>query len=175
VFHIHFLLFFSSFLNGKKISERGCARARSKKRLYSLIRDALHHSNSSNSNAPPLNFDPGSDSDCGYIGGVNHKWLEDSDDSDWSDGSESDLYSESISELEGSELEENLKELQKEASELQECLKFKEVLMAKSASEFKIAEKDRQLGYTGLSRRTKQRREKEARERAGFGEKAKTS
>ena len=59
-----------------------------------------------------------SDSDCGYTitGGVNHKCVESDDNSDWSDGSESDSNfdseSSSLSELEGSELEENLQKLQ---------------------------------------------------------------
>jgi hypothetical protein len=122
---------------------------------------------------PDLPMESDLESDCQYVGGVNHDYSDTSDDEDWSD-SESNC-SESLSELEGSELEDSLQGLQAEVSDLDALSKFEKFLMPKSAGEFKKAEKDRGLGYTGLSLRTKQRREKEARERAAFRESVKKS
>jgi hypothetical protein len=111
------------------------------------------------------------ESDCGYDGGVNMN-LSDSDEdgTDWTDSDE-----ESLSEFSGEELERNLQELRKEAEALWEPEVNWKLMERKSSKDWEKAEKNRALGYTGLSDRTRQRHEKQARDRAALRKAAQTS
>ena len=123
-----------------------------------------------------------SQSDCGYTGGVNVEVLSsDSDsseyepdtsdsESEWSDG-------ESLCELEGGALEENLASLKAEVDALQQPtgFKFEKIVEEKTAAEWKKAEQNRALGYNGHSDRTKRRQNKTARDLADYREKRRTS
>ena len=113
--------------------------------------------------------------DCGYEGGVDCESSDDEydptvdSDEDWSDD-------ESLAELEGDELEANLCALREEEAEsLDAPNAFRQMMVRKDAKEWKKAEGNRAFGYTMNSTRTQERRRKEARERAAFREKAKTS
>lgn len=106
------------------------------------------------------------DGECGYEGGVNCYWSDDSDyesdsDSDWSDGEES------VVEFEGEELEANLKELRAEIEVLRQPTGYEEVSAASKMSmkDWQKVESNRALGYTGNSLRTAQRNAKAARNR----------
>ena len=81
-----------------------------------------------------------SDSDCGYEGGVSYSWSK-SDSEDYSNA-------ESLEELEGEELEANLNELRAELKE-PIPLKYDLVMAPKTAKDWKKAEKNCTLGYTG--------------------------
>jgi hypothetical protein len=138
--------------------------------------DEFSHGNSSPSHENTDNTgwsltDSESESDCGYTGGVNMD-MSDSDEegSDWVDSD-----AESLSEFSGSELDVNLEELQQEAEDLRKPMVNWKIMERKSPKEWAKAEKNRGLGYTGLSDRTRQRREKEARDRAAFWDAAQTS
>src|SRR6266487_6997543 len=121
-------------------------------------------------------FDSGSDSDSdvGYVGGVNCDGSDSDDTEDWNDsGSES---SSSFSELEGTDLENNLKELREEAKDLKGTMSSLERLhLPKSTSYWRKAESNRALGYTGTSQRTQRQRAKNARERAVSRDEARSS
>ena len=119
----------------------------------------------------PIYIDSESDTDCDYNGGVNC-WP-DSDDEN--DGDCSDNWSDSE---EGSLVEfdnDDLGELRAELNDLGVALPNNHIMENKSAKDWRKAESNRALGYTGTSKRTQQRREKEARDRAEFRGKAKTS
>ena len=73
-----------------------------------------------------------------------------------SDCSEDD-DSESVVELEGDELEQNLSGLRKELKELAKQTPYEKVVAASSMSAEKWRKADRSLGYTGTSQRTHQR------------------
>jgi len=127
----------------------------------------------------PIFVDSGSESDCGYTGGVNCYW-EDSDyepDCPGTDSSQgqSDCDTESLSEFEGDDLEINLEELRAELDLLEAPSKYAQITGWKSVKEWKKVEKNRALGYTGTSQRTQQRKAKEARERATFRKEAQIS
>jgi hypothetical protein len=131
-----------------------------------------------------IETDSESERGCGYMGGVNHQFSDTGYDSgaesEWlgARGSGSDDSEDSVVELEGDELEENLRELRKieaHAIALEAFPKYGQIVMKKSASEWKKAEKNRALGYTGNSQRTQQRRAKEVRDRTAFREEAKNS
>src|ERR1700690_2518085 len=97
----------------KKYQREAAARAQARKKTVLLSESTGQNCHiQPNFGAPSLDND--SDSDCGYTGGVNHEWVDSNDNSDWSDGSDFNSESLSLSELEGSELEENLQELRKE-------------------------------------------------------------
>ena len=102
------------------------------------------------------------ESDCGYEGGVEYI----PSDSELEDCSESERDWSSGEEFEFEEYDE-------------ECLKGKDSvfngLMKTPMSAWSKAEKNRSLGYTGLSRSTKYRKEKERREGMEFRERAKLS
>jgi hypothetical protein len=108
-----------------------------------------------------------SDEDCNYSGGVNCHVSDSEYDSsaDW--GSDE---VESLAELEGDALEENLHELRAELESLGAARaapsNYELISAKKSDKEWKKAEKNRSLGYTGTSTRTKQRKAKAAREQA---------
>ena len=126
-----------------------------------------------------IDSDSPSEQDCGYTGGVNHQFsgteYDSGTESEWSNGSGSD--EDSVVELEGDELDANLHELRKKAhaKALEGFPKYAKIVMKKSAFEWKKAEKNRALGYTGNSQRTQQRRAKEARDQAAIREEAKSS
>ncbi|KAG1727296.1 uncharacterized protein EDB91DRAFT_1164479, partial [Suillus paluster] len=90
--------------------------------------------------------------------------------SEWSDG-------ESLCELEGDGLEENLAALKAEVDALQQPagFKFEKIMEEKTTTEWKKAEQIRALGYNGHSDRTKRRYNKIARDLADYREKRQTS
>ena len=110
-----------------------------------------------------IETDSESEQDCGYTGGVDYQFSDTEYDpgteSGWSDGSQSDDWEDSVVELEEDELEENLRELRKEAHviALEAFPKYGRIVMKKSASEWKEAEGNHALGYTGNSQRTQRR------------------
>lgn len=122
--------------------------------------------------AEPIEPEP--DSDCDYTGGVNYTPSDDDlDDSDdcWSDA-------ESLAELEGEELERNLRELGAELADLsapEQPGLYDWVVIHKSKKDWMTAETSRSLGYNGQSGCTTGHGSKEARERAKFKKQAKTS
>ncbi|KAG2129300.1 hypothetical protein BD769DRAFT_1455487, partial [Suillus cothurnatus] len=141
-----------------------------------------------NSNAAPtasnpavieIDYDSPSEQDCGYTRGVNYRFSDTEYDpateSEWSNGSGSD--EDSVVKLGGDELDANLHELRKKAHDkaLEAFPKYAQIVMKKSAVEWKKAEKNRTLGYTGNSQRTQRRGVKEARDRAAIREEAKSS
>ena len=117
-----------------------------------------------------------SDWDCGYAGGVNHGPDSESgySGSSWSDA-------ETLAELDGKELEENLQMLF--AEELRDLglegsvkpSKYSQIATPKLAKVWKKAEKNWALGYTGSSQRTKQCNDKASRDWAALHKKAQTS
>jgi hypothetical protein len=126
-----------------------------------------------------IDYDSPSEQDCGYTRGVNYQFSDTEYDpateSEWSNGSGSD--EDSVVELEGDELDANLHELRKKAHDkaLEAFPKYAQIVMKKSAVEWKKAEKNRTLGYTGNSQRTQRRGVKEAWDRAAIREEAKSS
>ena len=126
-------------------------------------------------NVQSVPIEVGSDSeyDCDYEGGVNCQWSDteyDGTDSEWSDSD-----GDSLAELDGDELEANLRELREEVEALGAPSKYAQIATKKSALEWKKAEGNRALGYTGNSKCTQQRKAKEAWERAAFRGEARTS
>lgn len=111
----------------------------------------------------PISIDD-SDEDldeCGYNGGVNvecESIYEPSDnESEYSD-------TESLAELDGNELEDNLVALRHELQELAVPTPYEEILRKRSAKEWATAESgNRGMGYNGLSGRTERRRAQQAR------------
>lgn len=132
-------------------------------------------STSSTSNGPNLpvedvlDLDANSDWDCGYDGGVNHDMSEDETEA-WTDEDASDA--ESLCELEGEELEANLRMLM---TALDEGNVFEALMAKKTAREWEEAESNRGLGYNGHSLRRKQEIAKKALEDAATRKAAKTS
>jgi len=114
-----------------------------------------------------------SGSDCKYARGVNHD--PDSDCLIESDSDDTDT--ESLCELEGKELEENLKALRKagENAEWSNTTGWSTLFETKTREDWKKGEKNRTLGYNGHSVQTHQQREKEARDRAAVRDKMKSS
>jgi hypothetical protein len=109
----------------------------------------------------PIEVDSDSEYDCGYEGGVNCQWSDteyDGTDSEWSDSD-----GDSLAELDGDELEANLRELREEVEAPGAPSKYAQISTKKSALEWKKAEGNRAMGYTGNSKRTQQRKAKEAR------------
>lgn len=105
-----------------------------------------------------------SDSDCGYNGGVNY-YGSDGDSDEHLDENSGISDAESLEELEGVALEENLADLRAELEELAAATQYEQIMGPKSAKQWKRVEKNQSLGYTGTSQRTQQRKAKEARER----------
>ena len=102
-------------------------------------------------------------SDLEYTGGVNY-----SPDTGWECGAVSvclDSDDESLCELEGNELDSNLAVLRLIEAEKKKS-EWSGVFRAKGDMGWKAAEKNRALGYNGLSDRTCRWREKEAHDRA---------
>lgn len=133
-----------------------------------------NHNPSADTNILPITVDSDSDSDCQYLGGVN---FYPSDDDYTDSGEEStDTELESLAELEGDELEANLRELRAELEDLGTIhTKYDHIMQMKSVTDWKKAERNRTLGYTGNSRRTQLRKAKEAREREALRTEAQTS
>ena len=121
---------------------------------------------------PPPNAGDDHDS-CGYAGGVDYDCTDSEYEPD-SDCSEDD-DSESVIELEGDELEENLAGLRKEFEELEKQTPYEKVVAASSMSAEKWRKADRSLGYTGTSQRTHQRHAKAARDAENVRRSAKVS
>lgn len=112
----------------------------------------------------PTTISLDSDSDCGYDGTVNYCWS-DSDSDEYLDVDVDTSDAESLEELEGDALEENLSELRAELEHLGAPTQYDLIMEPKSSKQWEKAEKNRILGYTGTSQRTQQRKAKEARER----------
>jgi hypothetical protein len=113
-----------------------------------------------------------SDSDCGYMGGINCEDFDEEYDSD----SSSDPWSDSTAdEYEGEALEENLQGIREELADLGPQSQYAQIMVQKSTKNWRKAEKSRALGYTGNSQRTQQRKDKAAREQAAFRKDAQTS
>lgn len=117
------------------------------------------------------------DMDDGYTGGVNHN-----PDNDHSDGCmellDSDGDAESLCELDGDDLEKNLAALRLSEGGLTESTctnNWSQIFGKISKEQWEKAESNRALGYNGQSKRSKRRKEKEARERADVNEKMKSS
>jgi len=105
--------------------------------------------------------------ECGWDGTVNHQpkaFHSSCDGSEWDPSSdESELE---VLELEGEELLQSLGQcITKEQELLTAPMPFKRLRIGISASEWEKAEKNRHLGYNGLSTRTRQRHEHRAREK----------
>lgn len=115
--------------------------------------------------------DSDSDSDCGYDGGVNYQWSSSEYEPGYDSSDEWTSDAESLAEFEGDELEANLQSLREEAL----ALGGPQIMQPKSAEDWKKAEKNRAWGYTGTSQRSRQRNEKNARERDAFRKEARTS
>ena len=118
----------------------------------------------------------GSDSDCGYIGGVSVEISEsESKSEDWEDSDTDESDDKSLSELSGDDLDQNMAEIRAELEALQAPSMFAMMMEGKTQKQWKKAESDRGLGYNGLSDRTRQRREKNTRDRVASRESARTS
>jgi len=110
----------------------------------------------SNAAAAVIEIDSDSEWDCGYTGGVNHQFFgteyDSRTESEWSSGSGGG--EDSVVELEGDELDANLHNLRKKAhaKALEVFPKYAQIVMKKSAFEWKKAEKNRALAKSiGIS------------------------
>ena len=116
-----------------------------------------------------INSDP--DLDCGYDGGVNYDWSD--SDSEYEDYTDTD--SESLEEMDGDELDDNLREWRAELDDLVAPTKYDQIMEQKLTMDWRKAEQNRNFGYSGNSKRTQERRAKEARDREVSRAKARTS
>jgi hypothetical protein len=115
--------------------------------------------------SPIIVDDPEEDFDeCGYAGGVNVSSDSESDyepsEDEWMDSD-----TESLAELEGDKLENNLRSLREETQQLSVPTPYAKILKKKTTKEWATAELCRGLGYNGLSDRTGRRNVQKARER----------
>ena len=102
--------------------------------------------------------------ECGYTGGVNVSWSDSEGDYEPSEDEWNDSETESLAELEGDGLENNLQGLREEAQWLSVPTAYAEILK-KTMKEWAVAESSRCLGYNGLSDRTERHRVQKAREK----------
>jgi hypothetical protein len=100
----------------------------------------------------PIELDLDCLSNCSYTGGINFYQSDDEYEPDSPSGGERS-NNESLCELEGDNLEENLKGLRAETV-------FDKLLGPKTSAGWKKAEQTRSLGYNGLSSRTQRRKER---------------
>lgn len=110
-----------------------------------------------------------SEYECGYTGGVSCYWSDTGDEYETDSNADSERSEcDSLCELEGSELEENLRELREEVIALGTSVDslFDKISKPKTGAVWKKAERNRSLGYNGLSGRTQRRRDKAARDQA---------
>jgi hypothetical protein len=119
------------------------------------------------------------DAECTkWSGGVNHILSSDSDsvpfDTDTDTDTDSD--SEGFEELEGDELLESLQRqgAQEQAERLKRITAYEKLQWNIGGREWKQAESNRKLGYTGNSARTRRRHEKAARDKSNEDEKLRT-
>jgi hypothetical protein len=95
--------------------------------------------------------DPELDSDeCEYTGGVNVSWSDFESDYELSEDEWNDSETESLAELEGDELENNLQSLREEAQWFSMPTAYAEILKKKTTKEWAVAESSCYLGYNGL-------------------------
>jgi hypothetical protein len=115
----------------------------------------------------PIDVDDGCEDfdDCGYVGGVNVSLSDSESDYELSEDEWTESESESLAELEGDELEDNLQSLREEVQQLSVPSPYAEILKTKTTREWAAAESNRGLGYNGLSDRTGRRNAQKARER----------
>lgn len=116
--------------------------------------------------------DSDSSPECEYAGGVNYE----ASGSDCECNDDTDLLSDddTLSELDGDELEANLQSLRAELEDLAKPTAYEKICSV-GPKHWAQAETNRALGYTGNSSRTKERREQEKREQERQKEAAKTS
>ena len=149
---------------GLRDKQNAAARATAARLIPTNVRDNAIPATSENR----ASSDP--DSDCGYAGGVNCDWS-DSDseyDEDYTD-------MESLEDMDGDELDDNLQELKAELEDLFTPTKYDQIMEPKLTTDWKKAEQNRNLGYSGNSKRTRERRAKEARDREASRTEARTS
>ena len=82
---------------------------------------------------------------------------------------------ESLEDMDGDELDDNLQELKAELEDLFTPTKYDQIMEPKLTTDWKKAEQNRNLGYSGNSKRTRERRAKEARDREASRTEARTS
>ena len=135
---------------GRKDKKKAAARATAARLAGGQENRSTSNENLAGKVTNIIEVDTDSDSDlgCGYVGGVNH----DCSDSDFTD-SESDCESEaeSLEELEGEELEANLRELRAELQELVALTCYGDIAQPRSIKEWWKMEKNRAFGYNGHS------------------------
>ena len=169
----------TSSTNGMKGAKAAAAHAQASRRLAQLAapNHALPGTRTTNWAATVSELASDiieDDDDCGYMGGVNHSCT----DSEYEPSMDSDSDSDDKAiELEGEELEKNLAELRNEVEELKKKTPYEHVLAAgsMSAKQWKKAESQQKLGYTGTSLRTHQWHAKAAWEQEQVCQAAKTS
>ena len=149
------------------------ARARAGKKKHPLPPPHLHlpEANPDLANPSPATeftdhvlFSSEPESDCGYTGGVDCSISDTESDSEWIDSGSGDSDG-SISEFCGQELEENLREIREEVEVLHAASPYALIMGKKLKKDWRKVERNRALGYTGNSVRSKQRHAKDARER----------
>ena len=140
------------------------ARMQAAKALNRTIASTANADSDSDSE---LELELESESDCNYIGGVAYSAASSDNDSDtgseseWSDDDSSDMKS--MDELEGDKLEENLKYLREKAvAESPKTSLYEKIAAPKEPKHWRMAERNRSLGYSGLSKRSQQRHLKKA-------------
>ncbi|KAJ7616728.1 hypothetical protein B0H17DRAFT_1152613 [Mycena rosella] len=111
--------------------------------------------------------EPVSGEECSWNGTVNHAAMSDSE-SDWKSAPDGDSDSDSdLSELEGTDLINSLEnELEQEIAALAFMTPYQELTQPISSKDWKKAERNRALGYSGLSDRVIRRKKQEKRENA---------
>jgi hypothetical protein len=102
-------------------------------------------------------------------------WSDSESDYELSEDEWNDSETESLAELEGDELENNLQSLREEAQWLSMPTAYAEILKKKTTKEWAVAESHCCLGYNGLSDRTERRHVQKAREREEERKNAKKS
>ncbi|KAG2038703.1 hypothetical protein BDR03DRAFT_1009681 [Suillus americanus] len=115
--------------------------------------------------------------ECGYTGGVSCYWSDTGDKYETDSNADSKRSEcDSLCKLEGSKLEENLRELREEVIALGTPVDslFNKISKPKTGAVWKKAERNRSLGYNGLSGRTQRQRDKAARDQAEQQKKMKT-
>ena len=158
---------------GKKQLREAAAHMRAARHAHRSLPSAFSQAskyNPSTHAAPlsPIVVDLDSDGDCNYFGGVNCHISDSEYDSSAESGSNFQVSDkdESLAELEGDALEENLRELRGEMESPRVAStapsRYDLITAKKSVKEWQRAEKNRSLGYTGTSTRTKQRKAKAA-------------
>lgn len=153
---------------GLRDKQNAAARATAAWLIPANVRDNVISATLENG-APSINISSDLNSDCGYEGGVNCDWS-DSDseyDEDYTD-------TESLEDMDGDELDDNLQELKAELDDLFTPTKYDQIMEPKLTTDWKKAEQNRNLRYSGNSKCTQEWRVKEAHNREASRTKART-